>query len=81
MYSYDGYGICMSGSTNNTIINNKINENKEEGIYIEGSSNNRFVDNVISRNNDNGVSLSTTYYRYSKNNTLEAVPQLSNNDR
>ena len=81
VYSYDGYGIYMSGSTNNTIINNKITENKEEGIYIEGSSNNRFVDNVISRNNDNGVSLSTTYYRYSKNNTLEAVPQLSNNDR
>jgi len=60
-------------SNNNTIINNNISSNNEDGIYIPLSNNNIISNNIIS-NNDDGIFL-----WYSNNNCISENNISSNN--
>ncbi|MCW7080468.1 MAG: right-handed parallel beta-helix repeat-containing protein [Candidatus Methanospirare jalkutatii] len=57
------HGIFIN-SNNNSISNNNISSNNEDGIYIPSSNNNIISNNIIS-NNDDGISL-----WYSNNNCI-----------
>ena len=57
------HGIFIN-SNNNSISNNNISSNNEDGIYIPSSNNNIISDNIIS-NNDDGIFL-----WYSNNNCI-----------
>ena len=59
-------GIYLSGS-NNTICNNVITSNGEEGIFLDsGSGNNTICNNVITSNGEEGIFLDSG----SDNNTI-----------
>jgi len=57
------HGIFIN-SNNNSISNNNISSNNEDGIYIPSSNNNIISNNIIS-NNDDGI-----YLWYSNNNCI-----------
>jgi len=57
------HGIFIN-SNNNSISNNNISSNNEDGIYIPSSNNNIISNNIIS-NNDDGIFL-----WYSNNNSI-----------
>ncbi len=45
--SYGAYGVCLLGSSNNTISNSTIESFTECGIFVESSSNNSVHNNTI----------------------------------
>ena len=89
-------GICISSSSNNTIINNIISSNKDCGIKLYKSSNNKVTNNSVNSNyigihlwssNNNGISNNTVSnndygiaIEYSSNNTIYRNNAFSNNE-
>lgn len=60
-------GICLNSSSNrNTILNNAIYSNGENGIALSSSSNNSILGNTVSENGNDGICLSIR----SRNNTV-----------
>ncbi|MFX1574825.1 MAG: nitrous oxide reductase family maturation protein NosD [Promethearchaeota archaeon] len=56
-------GISIeSGSDNNIITGNTVNNNAENGIYIESSDFNNITANVIYSNNESGITLDGACY-------------------
>ena len=76
-FNYDGIplnnkgnGIYVSGSDNNTIVNNILCNNSEYGLYIAGSSN-IFQNNLIANNSRHGVNVGNTDYNKFYDNRIE----------
>jgi len=61
----NGYGIAISSSSSNTIINNTANSNTDVGIHLGSSNDNTLTSNTANSNIDDGISLS-----YSSNNSI-----------
>jgi parallel beta-helix repeat protein len=64
-----GYGICLSGSSNNNIIGNTIYHNLN-GIFLQGSSSNAIIANNITSNTQSVTSGGVTLWPGSKNNLI-----------
>ena len=63
------YGIILYDSSNNTIQNNIIKENKNCGIYLSNSSANFISNNTVKDHNFNGVGIyDQSNYNVLKNN-------------
>ncbi len=58
----NGYGIYLSSSSNNTIINNILRGNDEDGLYLLSSSNNTITGNTIQSNLTQGLLMSSSSY-------------------
>lgn len=59
------YGIYLSYSSNNIIVNNSVNENNWDGIYLLYSNKNKILRNSLSENGRNGI-----YISYSSDNEI-----------
>ena len=64
------YGICLWGSSNNTLINNIIHSNNIDGIHMYVSRNNTLVDNTITNNQQIGIGLDSSSYNIFMNNIV-----------
>jgi len=69
-------GIYLYLSSNNTIINNKVNNNNYSGIYLDSSSNYNIITNNNANDNGYGIILSGAFL--SSNNTLTSNTANSN---
>ena len=61
----NGFGITIEDSSNNTILENIVNNNGRSGIclacdYID-ANNNTIVDNIVNDNNEEGIILDGSY--------------------
>ncbi len=65
-----GYGIWLSYSNNNSILNNKLFNNIFDGIYVYSSSKNNFTNNSVSDNGFNGFNLSLSLNNTFSNNNV-----------
>jgi parallel beta-helix repeat protein len=64
--SKNDFGIVLGGSLYDTIVENSIGANEEDGIWLSDSSNyNSIIGNNITANNRNGIGL-----RWSSNNSI-----------
>ncbi len=59
------YGIYLSSSTNNSILDNYVDVNNSNAIHVSGSTNNNFTGNI-----GNSVLGRGIYFSTSSNNTL-----------
>jgi parallel beta-helix repeat protein len=73
--SNNDYGMWFGYSEKNTIRNNKITLNNDDGIYLFGSDSNSISGNIIS-NNQNGIYSE----EWSEKNTISANKITLNND-
>jgi parallel beta-helix repeat protein len=73
--SNNQYGIYLSRSKNNMLVNNTANSNSKYGIYLSYSSNNTLVNNTANSNSNNGIHLFA-----SDSNTLTGNIANSNRD-
>jgi len=58
IFNANNYGIYISGSSDNKVINCIIRKN-EKGVYLSSSSNNVIVGNNISNNTESGINIFT----------------------
>ncbi len=58
IFDANNYGIYLSGSSANTVLNTIVRENKK-GIYLSSSSDNDIIANNISDNTQSGVNILT----------------------
>jgi len=64
--TYNGYGILLSSSSDNTITENNASNNDFNGIWLSSSSNNTITGNVANNNGHDGIFLVSS----SSNNTI-----------
>ena len=55
--SYNSIGINIISSDNNDVLENTVNDNKQNGINLEDSDNNNFIGNIANNNLWDGISL------------------------
>jgi parallel beta-helix repeat protein len=65
---YNSYGLYLTGSNRNDILNNSFSRNTRDGVRFGGSNSNNTLDgNSVSRNVENGIHF------YSTGNSINAV--------
>jgi parallel beta-helix repeat protein len=75
-----GQGICLSGSSNSSIVGNSITNNSGNGIDLTGSSYNSIVGNNILNNGGEGVSIHSGYWGTPSGNYNSIVGNIITNN-
>jgi len=60
IFENNRYGIYLSSSSYNTILDNTISSNTYSGIVISGGVNNTIMDNIITDNDNYGIELASS---------------------
>ena len=84
--SNNGVGIRLYKADHNTMNNNTVSNNYEDGIYILSSSNNTMNNNTVSNNNDYGIYLdflsnNILYHNNLVDNTVDNAYDTSGNNQ
>jgi parallel beta-helix repeat protein len=74
--SNNGYGIRLSGSSHNTVVNNIAEQNSENGISLTESSNDNTIINNIANRNRYGITLSSSSQNNLVNNNASLNTQV-----
>lgn len=67
---YNGSGVFLYSSHNNTVANNIADSNEQYGIYLESSNGNTIEKNSVNSNKDRGIFLNSSSRNNMTNNNV-----------